>query len=164
MNQTTVSTVNEQMAKDESSSQYVSFFLDNEEYGVEILLVQEIISFTQPTQVPNADKTVQGMINFRGKIIPLFDLRAKFGLPEKEEDGLTITIVLEAKGKTIGFVVDQVNDIVSLSGKNIQVVDEEATNDLKAKHLKGMGKTDDRLILLLDLDKTVEFEDAKKLQ
>jgi purine-binding chemotaxis protein CheW len=164
MNQTAVSTVNEQTAKDESSSQYVSFFLEHEEYGVEILLVQEIISFTQPTQVPNADKTVQGMINFRGKIIPLFDLRAKFGLPEKEEDSLTVTIVLGVKEKTIGFVVDQVNDIVSLSQRNIQVVDEEVTNDLKAKHLKGMGKIDDRLILLLDLDKTVDFGDVNKLQ
>lgn len=142
------------------SEQYLSFHVGEEEYGIEILLVQEIIRNLKPTKVPNANSVIQGMINFRGKVIPLIDVRAKFGLPSRESDNLTVCIVLEYKEKNIGLTVDQVYDIVNLSAKDIQLVDEEIKHDLKGEHIKSMAKKDDRLILLLDLEKTLSFDEV----
>ena len=156
----TLNIQNQQEADNETNDQFLSFYLDEEEYAVEILLVQEIVRNFKPSKVPNANNIIQGMVNFRGKVIPLMDIRAKLGLPTRENDNLTVSIVVESKGKNIGMTVDQVYDIVSLSEKNIQVVG-DSSHDLKAEHLKGMGKTGDRLILLLDLDKVLSFEDAK---
>lgn len=156
----TLNIQNQQEADNETNDQFLSFYLDEEEYAVEILLVQEIVRNFKPSKVPNANNIIQGMVNFRGKVIPLMDIRAKLGLPTRENDNLTVSIVVESKGKNIGMTVDQVYDIVSLSEKNIQAVDDNI-HDLKAEHLKGMGKTGDRLILLLDLNKVLSFEDAK---
>lgn len=156
-------TLNQSLTSDEagndSSNQYLSFHLDEEEYAVEILLVQEIIRNLKPTKVPNTNSIIQGMINFRGKVIPLIDVRAKFGLPSRESDNLTVCIVLEYKEKNIGLTVDQVYDIVNLSDKDIQRIDEEIKHDLKGEHLKSMAKKDDRLILLLDLEKMLSFDE-----
>lgn len=160
----TMNILNQQLTSYVSDNQYVSFNLDEEEYGIEVLLVQEIIRYHKPTKVPNANHVIQGVINFRGKVIPLIDMRAKFGLPTKEYDTFTVIIVLEIKGKTVGLIVDRVYDIVSLTENNIQVADEDFINDLKAEYLKGMGKLGDRLVLLLEPDKILSFEEFKQVQ
>lgn len=160
----TLNVSSQRLDSEDSGTQYLSFHLDEEEYGIEILLVQEIIRNLKPTKVPNADNTIQGMVNFRGKVIPLIDVRAKLGLPSRELDNFTVSIVLEYQGKNIGLTVDQVSDIVNLSEKNIQLVDEELNHDLKGEHLNGMAKINDRLIMLLDLDKVLAFDELNQLQ
>ena len=160
----TMNILNQQLTSFVTDNQYVSFNLDEEEYGIEVLLVQEITRYHKPTKVPNANMIVQGVINFRGKVIPLIDMRAKFGLSVKEYDNFTVIIVLEIKSKTVGLIVDRVYDIVSLSENNIQLADEDFIHDLKAEYLKGMGKLGDRLILLLEPDKILSFEEFKHIQ
>ncbi len=160
----TMNILNQQLTSFGTDNQYVSFNLDEEEYGIEVLLVQEIIRYQKPTKVPNANRIIQGVINFRGKIIPLIDMRAKFGLMTKEYDNFTVIIVLEIKGKTMGLIVDRVYDIVSLPASTIQAADEDFIRDLKAEYLKAMGKIDDRLILLLEPDKVLSFEEFKQVQ
>lgn len=160
----TMNILNQQLTSFTTDNQYVSFNLDDEEYGIEVLLVQEIIRYQKPTKVPNSNQIIQGVINFRGKIIPLIDMRAKFGLPTREYDIFTVIIVLEIKGKTVGLIVDRVYDIVSLSEDNVQIADEEFVHDLKAEYLKGMGKIGNRLILLLEPDKVLSFEEFKQVQ
>ncbi len=153
--------LNDRLASYESTNQYLSFLIGQEEYVIEILRVQEIIRNYILTQIPNASKGIKGMINFRGKVVPLINLRAKFDLPAIVDDSMNVAIVIEYKGKNIGMMVDQVYDIVNLEVDSIQVVDEEVVDDLKAEHLKGMGTTGDRLILLLDLDKVISTEDIE---
>lgn len=160
----TLNILNQQLTSFDSENQYVSFNLDEEEYGIEVLLVQEIIRYQRPTKVPNASSLVQGVINFRGKVIPLIDMRAKFHMATREYDTFTVIIVLEVKGKTVGLVVDRVYDIVSLPEGSIQAADDDFIKDLKAEYLKGMGKLDDRLILLLEPDKILSFEEFRQVQ
>lgn len=164
MDDNTMNILNQQLTSFVADNQYVSFNLDEEEYGIEVLLVQEIIRYQRPTKVPNANRVVQGVINFRGKVIPLVDMRAKFGLLTREYDNFTVIIVLEIKSKTVGLIVDRVYDIVSLSENDIQAADEDFINDLKAEYLKGMGKLGDRLVLLLDPDRVLSFEEYKQVQ
>lgn len=156
--------LNQQLTSFNADNQYVSFNLDEEEYGIEVLLVQEIIRYQKPTKVPNGSRVIQGVINFRGKVIPLIDMRAKFGLPVKEYDNFTVIIVLEVRGKTLGLIVDRVYDIVSIPQSHMQLADEDFMNDLKARFLKGMGKVGDRLILLLEPDEVLSFEEFKQVQ
>lgn len=159
----TMNILNQQLTNFTVDNQYVTFTLDDEEYGIDVLLVQEIIRYHKPTKVPNANAVISGVINFRGKVIPLIDMRAKFNMVTKEYDNFTVIIVLEIKGKTIGIIVDRVSDIVSLSQNNIQTADDDFIHDLKAEFLKGMGKFDNRLILLLEPDKILSFEEFKDI-
>lgn len=159
----TMNILNQQLTSYMSDNQYVSFNLDEEEYGIEVLLVQEIIRYHKPTKVPNGNKVVTGVINFRGKVIPLIDMRAKFGLPTKDYDNFTVIIVLEINGKTVGLIVDRVYDIVSLTEHDIQFADEEFIADIKAEYLRGMGKVGERLVLLLDPDRVLSFEELSRL-
>lgn len=159
----TMNILNQQLTSYMSDNQYVSFNLDEEEYGIEVLLVQEIIRYHKPTKVPNGNKVVSGVINFRGKVIPLIDMRAKFGLATREYDTFTVIIVLEIKGKTVGLIVDRVYDIVSLTEQDIQFVDEDFIADVKAEYLRGMGKVGERLILLLDPERVLSFEELHRV-
>lgn len=159
-----INILNQQLTSFNADNQYVSFNLDEEEYGIDVLLVQEIIRYQKPTKVPNGNRIVQGVINFRGKVIPLVDMRAKFGLSVREYDIFTVIIILEIKGKTLGLIVDRVYDIVSIPQENIQFADEDFMNDLKARFLKGMGKVQDRLILLLEPNEVLSFEEFKQVQ
>lgn len=156
--------LNQQLTNFTADNQYVSFNLDEEEYGIDVLLVQEIIRYHKPTKIPNSSQVVQGVINFRGKVIPLIDMRAKFRLETREYDNFTVIIILEIKSKIVGLIVDRVYDIVSLSENNIQTADDEFIKDVQAEYLKGMGKLGERLILLLEPDKILSFEEYKQIQ
>ncbi len=160
----TMDILNHQLTNYSAENQYVSFNLDDEEYGIDVLLVQEIIRYQKPTKVPNANQIIQGVINFRGKVIPLIDMRNKFGLLPREYDTFTVIIILEIKGKTCGIVVDRVSDIVNFAAQNIQAADDDFVQDLKAEYLKGMGKLSNRLVMLLDPDKILSFQEFKSIQ
>jgi len=149
----TVNSQNEQKQSDEIL-QLVSFNIGEEEFGVDILKVQEINRMLNVTRVPNAPEYVEGVINLRGKVIPVVDLRKRFGLPPKEHDKNTRIIVIELSGKTVGFVVDSVKEVLRIPKSVTEPPPALATN-INAEYITAVGKLDDRLLTLLDMEKVL---------
>lgn len=160
----TLNILNEQMTNMSAENQYVTFNIGDEEYGIDIILVQEIIRYSKPTKVFNANPMIKGVINFRGKVIPIIDMQRKFGFPLREYNKFTVVIIIEVGNKTMGMIVDSVSDIVSFTSENIQLVDQEFAKDIKSEHLRGMAKLDDRIILLLDPNRVLSFEELDKIK
>jgi purine-binding chemotaxis protein CheW len=132
--------------------QLVSFKLGSEEFGFDILKVQEINLMVDVTRVPNSPPYVEGVINLRGKVIPVVDLRKKLGMPVKERDKNTRIIVVELSGKIIGFVVDAVSEVLRIP-KSVTEPPPSITSGGNADYITAVGKLNDRLLTLLDLDK-----------
>ncbi|HVN49371.1 MAG TPA: chemotaxis protein CheW [Bacteroidota bacterium] len=131
--------------------QLVSFKIGDEEFGVDILKVQEIIRMLEITQVPNTPPYVDGVINLRGKVIPIVDLRSRFGMERRDHDRNSRIVVVELNGKIIGFVVDSVNEVLRIP-KNVTEPPPALVADIDTKYIKAVGKLDDRLLILLDLE------------
>ncbi len=147
-----------------TENQYVTFQIEEEEYGIDVMLVQEITRYNRPTRVYSSNTSIKGVINFRGKVIPIVDMRRKFDLPEQEYDQFTVVIVIEHKHKTTGMIVDRVSDIMSFNEEDIQQVDKEFADDIKTEHVKAMAKTGERIVMLLDPDLIMSSEDFKQIQ
>lgn len=156
--------INEQLSTNTTEDQYITFRIGDEEYGIDIMLVQEIIRYSQPTRVFNTNPVIKGVINFRGRIIPVIDMHRKFNLPQQDYDDFTVVIIIEVESKTIGMIVDRVSDIMTFKEENVQLVDQEFANDIKTEHLKGMGKAGDRIVLLLDPRRVLSVEEMKELE
>ncbi|SJZ40935.1 chemotaxis protein CheW [Selenihalanaerobacter shriftii] len=161
-NDNTMNILNQQLTNISAENQFVTFRVDDEEYGVDVLKVQEIIRYHQPTKVPNAPEVIKGVINFRGEVIPIVDLRKKFNLELREYDSFTVIIILEVKDKIVGIIVDHVSDILSFSKEDIQTA-LEFSSDIKTEFIKGMAKLDERLIILLELEKLLSFKEFRAL-
>jgi len=147
-------------ASREELYQLVNFDIANEEFGVDILKVQEIIRVLEVTRVPNCPAFVEGVINLRGKIVPVVDLRLRFNLPQIEKDNNTRIIVVELEEKTVGFLVDRVKEVIRIETAIIEPPPELVTN-VQTRYITGVAKLEDRLLILLDLDRvltTVEQE------
>jgi len=142
--------------------QLVSFVLGNEEFGVDILCVQEINRMLQITKVPNAPAYVDGIINLRGRVIPVIDLRQKLGLPRKEHDHNTRIIVVEVNNKTVGFIVDGVKEVLRIP-VSITEAPPEIAAGINSEYIKSVGKLEDRLLILIDLEKTLSTSDVTEL-
>lgn len=134
--------------------QLVSFNIGDEEFGVDILKVQEINRTLEVTRVPNAPEYVDGVINLRGKVIPVIDLRRRFGMPRKEHDKNTRIIVVELSGKVVGFVVDAVREVLRIP-KSVTEPPPSIVTGVEADYITAVGKLEDRLLTLLDLDKVL---------
>ena len=132
--------------------QLVSFNIGDEEFGVDILQVQEINRMLEVTKVPNAPEYVDGVINLRGKVIPVMDLRSRLSLARKPHDKHTRIVVVELSGKVIGFVVDAVREVLRIP-LNVTEPAPSITGSVSEDYIKGVGKLDDRLLILLDLEK-----------
>lgn len=132
----------------------VTFRLGREEYGVEISTVQEIIRATDITQVPGAPLHVRGVINLRGKIIPVVDLRKRFGMPEVADSEEQRIIVIDMRNKRLGMLVDGVSQVLKLAGSVIEEIPEEAVS-VDQNYIKGVGKLAGRLIIILDLNRSL---------
>lgn len=141
--------------------QLVSFKLQNEEYGVDILAVQEINRILPITKVPNSPYFIEGVINLRGRIIPVVDLRKKFGFTERKPDKDTRIMVVDVEGKIVGLVVDGVSEVLRLTPDAIEPPPLMIA-DLKTEYIRGVGKLKDRLLILLDL-KMVLSKNEKEL-
>jgi purine-binding chemotaxis protein CheW len=139
-----------------NENQQMIFNLGPEEFGIEILKVQEIIRFVKPVKVPKAPECVAGVINFRGDIIPVLNLRQIFGLEPLKYDEFTVIIIVKSNEKTFGMIVDSVSDIIAIPEANIQPSEFSAKE--RTKYLKAMVKLENRLVLMLDLDKVVDFD------
>ncbi len=134
--------------------QLVSFNIGEEEFGVDILKVQEINRMLEVTRVPNAPEYVDGVINLRGKVIPVIDLRRRFDMPRKEHDKNTRVIVVELAGKIIGFVVDAVQEVLRIP-RTVTEPPPSIVAGVKADYITAVGKLEDRLLILLDLEKVI---------
>ena len=158
----TMDILNQQLANIAAENQFLTFIVENEEYGVDVLTVQEIIRYKKPTVIPNTPEAVRGVINFRGEVIPIIDLRKKFGFDTKKYNRFTVIIIIEILGKIIGMIVDQVSDILSFSKEDIQET-LDFSSDIDTEFISGMAKLDDRLIILIKLEKLLSFNEYKVL-
>ncbi len=141
---------------DESRSeliQLVSFNLDQEEYGVDVLKVREIIRMPIVTRVPNTPHFVEGVINLRGKVIPIISMRKKFGLMETEYDKQTRIMVMDVDGELMGFIVDSVSEVIRVSGSEIQPSPAVVASGIDQDCIAGVINQAERLLVLLDLEK-----------
>ncbi|MCL6471581.1 MAG: chemotaxis protein CheW [Firmicutes bacterium] len=154
--------VNEAISKG-TGDQFVTFTLEGEEYGVEILKVQEIIGYQGFTKVPNVPDFVKGVLNLRGSVVPVIDLRLKFSMKEKEYDKFTVILILEVKERIIGVIVDAVSDVVSLTEDDIQPTP-DFSSGIRADFIASMGRKDDKLIIILDIDKVLSESELEVLE
>jgi purine-binding chemotaxis protein CheW len=142
--------------------QLVSFKIGDEEFGVDILKVQEINRMLEITRVPNTSDFVEGVINLRGRVIPVIDLRKRFGMAQKEKDKDTRVIVVELSNKVVGFVVDAVNEVLRIPRSLTEAPPALATG-VNEEYITAVGKLDDRLLILLDLEKVITAKLAQEL-
>ncbi|MCD9184940.1 MAG: chemotaxis protein CheW [Pyrinomonadaceae bacterium] len=148
--------------KNRHAGKFLSFFLKQEEYGIEILKVQEIIGLLPITRVPRTPEYMRGVINLRGKIIPVTELRSKFGMEEREETAETCIIVVETSGLEIGVIVDKVSEVLDISAAEIEDVPSFGT-EVSTDYLLGIGNTNGRVRLLLDIDRILTVKEAAEL-
>jgi purine-binding chemotaxis protein CheW len=132
--------------------QLVSFNLEQEEYGINVLMVREIIRMVDITRVPHTPHYVEGVINLRGKVIPIISLRRKFDLAETENDKRTRIMVMELGGQMIGFIVDEVSEVIRISGKEIQPPPPMVASSIEQECIAGVINQSERLLVLLDLE------------
>lgn len=148
--------------QDDELMQLVTFSIGEEEFGVDILKVQEIIRTMEITKVPRAQDFVEGVINLRGKVIPIIDLRRRFGLDSKAHDKHTRIIVIEINNMIVGFVVDSVSEVLRIPASTVEPPPPVVAG-LESEYISGVGKLHDRLLILLDLDKLLSGEDMENL-
>ncbi len=142
--------------------QIVTFRVGNEDFSVPILKVQEIIRMSEITKVPRSPEFVEGVINLRGKVIPVIDLRKRFGLDTVERNNDTRTIVVDCGGKVVGLIVDSVSEVLRLS-KNTVEAPPDIVGGVDSDYVSGVGKLDDRLVILLDIDKVLNINEQTQL-
>ncbi|NMC48556.1 MAG: purine-binding chemotaxis protein CheW [Desulfovibrio sp.] len=151
-----------QKKQDAELMQLVTFSIGEEEFGVDILKVQEIIRMMEITKVPRAPDVVEGVINLRGKVIPIIDLRKRFGLSTRDHDKHTRIIVIEINNMIVGFVVDSVSEVLRIPSNTVEPPP-PVVSGLESEYISGVGKLEDRLLILLDLDRLLSGEEREVL-
>lgn len=143
--------------------QLVSFKIGKEEFGIDILKVQEIIRLMTITEVPNSPDFVEGVINLRGRVIPVLDLRIKLGMERIEHSSTTRIIVVEINSTTVGFIVDAVSEVLRIP-QSITETPPEIVAGVDSEYITSVGKLEDRLLILLDLEKILTRNEQKELK
>ncbi len=146
-----------------SEKQYVIFNLGNEQYGVDIMNVKEISEFKESTKVPSAPYFVDGIINLRGEIIPIVNLKKRFGIENDEIDSDTRIIVINLNGRNVGFVVDEASQVLRINNDDIDPAPEIIAG-VDRQYINGVGKVEDKIIILLDLEKILTDEEKVQLK
>lgn len=144
----------------EEERQYVTFLVAGETYGVTVLKVQSLNEMSEITIVPKTISFVEGVINLRGSVVPVINMRKKFNLPPKEYDTFTVILIVEVKGRLIGMIVDSVSDVVSIPVSDIQKKIKFSAK-VEETSLEGVGRIGDDLVILLDVE---TFFDTYNLQ
>jgi purine-binding chemotaxis protein CheW len=143
-----------------SSRELLTFTLGQEEYGIDILKVQEIRGYDAVTTIANAPEFIKGVINLRGIIVPIVDLRIKFHLGRVEYDQFTVVIILNVANRVVGIVVDGVSDVIALVADQIKAAPEfSATMD--TQYILGLGTLDERMIIVIDIEKLLSSRDME---
>jgi purine-binding chemotaxis protein CheW len=141
----------------------ITFILGEEKYGLDILKVRELISFPEGlTRIPRMPDFIVGMFNLRGLVIPVMDLRKKFNLPGEEKHEFSVIIIVDVENKNIGLTVDAVSDVIFVKDEDMQDTSELAVN-VDTKFIKGIAKTKDEMIILLDIDYLLSKEEFDML-
>jgi purine-binding chemotaxis protein CheW len=135
-----------------SLREFLAFKLGAEEYGIDILRVQEIRSYEQPTRIANAPSFIKGVVNLRGVIVPIVDMRLKFDLEQASYDAFTVVIVLNIANRIMGMVVDGVSDVITLTPEQLRPVP-EFNSSIASDHLLAIGAIEDRMLILVDIEK-----------
>jgi purine-binding chemotaxis protein CheW len=144
-----------------AADEFLSFTLGEEHYGVDILKVQEIRGYDAVTRLPDAPDYIKGVINLRGTIVPVIDLRLKLRLKEARYDAFTVMIVLNVDDRVVGIVVDSVSDVIPLSQEQIRPTPEFGAN-VDTRFISGIGTVDDRMLILLDIETLIDSADLSQ--
>ena len=155
-------TLSSQISFATDGSQYLTFRLGEEEYGVEILKVQEIKGYSAITPMPNTPRHLKGVMNLRGTIVPVVDLRAKFSMAEAEYNQFTVIIVVTVGAKVMGLVVDAVSDVLNIPKADIQPTPDFGA-EVDVRFINGMAKAGEKLVVLLDIDRVLGGEEITAL-
>jgi purine-binding chemotaxis protein CheW len=134
-----------------STTEFLAFRLGEEEYGIDIQKVQELRGYDAVTRIANAPEFIKGVVNLRGIIVPIIDMRIKFNLGTPTYDQFTVVIVLNIGSRIVGMVVDSVSDVIDLSAEQIKPAPEMGTL-LSTDYLVGLGTIDERMVILVDID------------
>ena len=140
------------------TSEYLTFRLGAEEYGIDILRVQEIRSYEEPTRIANSPHFIKGVVNLRGVIVPVVDLRIKLGCESVEYNGFTVVIVLNVKGRVVGAVVDSVSDVLELAKDQINQAPEMSTT-VDTTFITGIASVGERMLILMDIEALMSSAD-----
>ena len=146
-----------------ASGEYLTFVLGREEYGIDILKVQEIRGYETPTTIANAPPFLKGVINLRGVIVPIIDMRIKFNLGEPTYDQFTVVIILNIAKRVVGTVVDGVSDVIQLSSDNLRPAPEFASM-LDTRYIIGLGTVDERMIIVVDIEKLMTSQEMSLVE
>ena len=138
--------------------EFLTFRLGGEEYGIDILRVQEIRSYEPPTRIANAPHFIKGVVNLRGVIVPIIDLRLKLGCESAEYNAFTVVIVLNVRGRVVGAVVDSVSDVLELTRDHIKPAPELHSN-VDGNFITGIGSVSDRMLILIDIEALMSSAD-----
>ena len=134
------------------TNEFLTFRLGAEEYAIDILKVQEIRSYEAPTTIANAPAFIKGVVNLRGVIVPIVDMRIKFNLAEASYDQFTVVIILNVAGRVVGMVVDAVSDVITLGAEQIRPAP-DFSSAFDSKYITGLGTVDKRMLILIDIEK-----------
>jgi len=146
-----------------SGQEYLVFTLGTEEYGIDILKVQEIRSYETVTRIANAPDFIKGVTNLRGVIVPIVDLRLKFNLGNVRYDHQTVVIILNVAGRVVGIVVDGVSDVLTLTGDDIKPAPEFGVS-VSNEHLTGLGSIEGRMLILIDIERMMTSADMALIE
>jgi purine-binding chemotaxis protein CheW len=138
--------------------EYLTFRLDQEEYGIDILKVQEIRGYEPPTRVANAPSFIKGVVNLRGTIVPIVDMRLKFNCEKAEYDSFTVVIVLNLRSRIVGIVVDSVSDVMELPPESLKAAP-DIDSVIDSGSVVGLGSVGDRMLILLDIERLMSAQD-----
>ena len=141
-----------------AAREYLTFRLDQEEYGIDILKVQEIRGYEAPTRIAHAPAFIKGVINLRGTIVPIVDMRLKFNCSKAEYNSFTVVIILNLHRRVVGIVVDSVSDVMELAADNVRSAP-DIESAIDSSCIVGLGSVAERMLILLDIEKLMSSVD-----
>ena len=154
---------NQEQTIDGASRELLTFTLGREEYGIDILKVQEIRGYDAVTTIANAPEFIKGVINLRGIIVPIVDMRIKFKLGNVSYDETTVVIILNVANRVVGMVVDGVSDVIILKAEQVKPAPEFGAG-LDTKYLQGLGTVDERMLILVDIEKLITSSEMELVE
>ncbi len=158
----TANIVDQQISQKEDEDQYLTFMLGEELYGVDILRVQEIKGYSKLTRIPNTPAFIKGVLNLRGAIVPIIDLRIKFTMEQVEYTMFTVIVVVVVRDRIMGMVVDTVSDVLFISGKDIQLPP-ALGRKVDVSFISGIARSGENLVTLLDIDRVLTDEEMEQV-
>jgi len=154
---------NQEQTSAGTGRELLTFTLGSEEYGIDILKVQEIRGYDAVTTIANAPEFIKGVINLRGVIVPIVDMRIKFKLGEARYDETTVVIILNVAKRVVGMVVDGVSDVLTLAAEQIKPAPEFGAG-MDTRYLQGLGTVDERMLILVDIEKLMTSREMELVE